>query len=60
MLGIDVVTRPKDVREWIGLTGQFAAVDDNLTGRENLRPVGNLAHLPKKLSRQRADDLLVR
>src|SRR5687768_11258857 len=36
ILGIDVATRPDDVRERIGLAGQYAAVDENLTGRENL------------------------
>ncbi len=60
VLGIDVVTHAQDVRERIGLAGQFAAVDENLTGRENLRLVGRLAHLPRKVTRERADELLVR
>ncbi|HEX6417765.1 MAG TPA: ATP-binding cassette domain-containing protein, partial [Acidimicrobiales bacterium] len=44
----------------IGLAGQYAAVDENLTGRENLRLVGRLTHLPKTEIRRRADDLLDR
>src|SRR4051794_308643 len=59
VLGMDVVKRAQDVRERIGLAGQYAAVDENLTGRENLRLAGNLTHLPKKLARKRADELLV-
>ena len=42
VLGIDVARRPGDVRPIIGLAGQYAAVDENLTGRENLRLVGRL------------------
>ncbi|MBX7159429.1 MAG: ATP-binding cassette domain-containing protein [Acidimicrobiia bacterium] len=60
VLGLDVVGRAQDVRESIGLAGQYAAVDENLTGRENLRLIGDLSHLPKKVSRRRADELLVR
>ncbi|HEY8545217.1 MAG TPA: ATP-binding cassette domain-containing protein [Acidimicrobiales bacterium] len=60
VLGLDVVERAQEVRERIGLAGQFAAVDEHLTGRENLRLMGNLAHLPTRLARQRADELLVR
>jgi len=56
--GFDVGTQPGDVRESISLTGQFAAVDEILTGRENLVLVGRLRHLknPGKL----ADSLLAR
>ena len=43
--GFDVVTQPADVRESISLTGQFAAVDEILTGRENLVLVARLRHL---------------
>lgn len=43
--GFDVATRPTDVRQSISLTGQFAAVDDVLTGRENLVLVARLRHL---------------
>ncbi|HTU72621.1 MAG TPA: ATP-binding cassette domain-containing protein [Trebonia sp.] len=56
--GFDVVTQPASVRESISLTGQFAAVDEVLTGRENLTLVARLRHLkyPGKI----ADDLLER
>jgi ABC-2 type transport system ATP-binding protein len=56
--GFDVATRPADVRESFSLTGQFAAVDEILTGRENLVLVARLRHLkdPGKI----ADDLLER
>jgi len=60
VLGIDVAARPQDVRHRIGLAGQYAAVDENLTGRENLRLVGRLTHLPKAEVRRRADELLER
>ena len=56
--GIDVAKRPADVRESISLTGQFAAVDDVLTGRENLVLVARLRHLPAPLGI--ADALLAR
>ena len=52
VLGIDVVANPQAVRERIGLAGQYAAVDDNLTGRENLRLVGYLTHQPRKHRRR--------
>jgi ABC-2 type transport system ATP-binding protein len=60
VLGIDVTTDPQGVREAIGLAGQYAAVDENLTGRENLRLVGRLTHLPRARIRPRADELLER
>ena len=56
--GIDVAARPGDVRESISLTGQFAAVDEVLSGRENLVLIAKLRHL--KDPRAIADDLLVR
>ena len=56
--GFDVATRPADVRESISLTGQFAAVDEVLTGRENLVMVARLRHLPEP--GRVADDLLAR
>jgi ABC-2 type transport system ATP-binding protein len=56
--GFDVVSKPDDVRQSISLTGQFAAVDEILTGRENLIMIANLRHL--KNPRQVADDLLNR
>ena len=58
VLGIDVDQNPQAVRERIGLAGQYAAVDENLTGRENLRMVGDLTHLSRKIAQQRADELL--
>jgi len=58
VLGIDVTADPQGVREAIGLAGQFAAVDENLTGRENLRLVGRLTHLPRARIGARADELL--
>src|SRR4051812_5821958 len=50
VLGIDVAANPQAVRERIGLAGQYAAVDENLTGHENLRMVGKLSHLSGKAS----------
>ena len=58
VLGRDVVRDAQAVRSLIGLAGQYAAVDPNLTGRENLRLVGKLAHLAPKTERPRADELL--
>ena len=60
VLGFDVVRNAANVRANIGLAGQFAAVDENLTGRENLRMVGRLTHLEKSQVRSRADQLLER
>jgi ABC-2 type transport system ATP-binding protein len=60
VLGLDVAHLPQAVRENIGLAGQYAAVDENLTGRENLRLIGRLAHLPRAQLRPRADELLDR
>lgn len=56
--GHDVVRAPQDVRRSIGLAGQYAAVDENLTGRENLTLVGRLNHLNKAESRVRATQIL--
>ncbi|MFE6968385.1 ABC transporter ATP-binding protein [Isoptericola sp. NPDC057653] len=56
--GFDVADKPGDVRESISLTGQFAAVDEVLTGRENLVLVARLRHLPNP--GEIADDLLAR
>ena len=56
--GFDVATRPADVRQSISLTGQFAAVDEILTGRENLVLIARLRHL--KDAGRIADDLLKR
>ncbi len=60
VLDHDVTTEPDVVRASIGLAGQYAAVDENLTGRENLRLIGQLCHLPRRLSSSRAGDLLER
>ncbi len=58
--GLDVVADAKELRRRIGLSGQYAAVDENLTGFENLDMVGRLYHLGKKRSRERARELLER
>ena len=56
--GHDVLRDGKRVRERIGLAGQYAAVDENLTGFENLEMVGILYHLGRRAARARADELL--
>jgi len=58
--GFDVSKSPDQVRTLIGLTGQYAAVDEYLTGRENLQLFGQLFHLSKKQAGERADELLTR
>ncbi len=58
VLGHDVVREPAVVRSLIGLAGQYAAVDENLTGRENLAMVGRLNHLDRPVVRRRASELL--
>ena len=58
VLGIDVRREPQRVREQIGLSGQYAAVDENLTGRENLVMVGRLYHVGKQEAQRRAGELL--
>jgi ABC-2 type transport system ATP-binding protein len=58
VLGIPVDREPQAVREHIGLAGQYAAVDENLTGHENLRLMGFLTHLSEAVARRRADELL--
>ena len=60
VLGRDVVHQADEVRYLIGLAGQFAAIDPNLTGAENLRLTGRLAQLPGRLARTRAYELLDR
>jgi len=60
VLGYDVVKQPDAVRRRIGLAGQYAAVDPNLTGRENLRMVGILGQLPRQEVMPRAGELLRR
>ncbi len=60
VLGRDVVAEPRIVRSLIGLAGQFAAVDENLTGRENISMIGRLNHLDSATVAKRAIDLLAR
>ena len=60
VLGKDVVRQANDVRRVIGLAGQYAAVDDLLSGYENLRMIGKLTHLPPDRIRPRAQELLER
>ena len=60
VLGLDVVGQAEEVRYRIGLAGQYAAIDPNLTGRENLRLTGRLAQLPTADAHARADELLER
>lgn len=56
--GIDVLRQPEAIRPIIGVSGQYAAVDENLTGFENLDMVGRLYHLGAKASRARARELI--
>ncbi len=56
--GYDVVSQAQELRSVIGLSGQYAAVDENLTGRENLYLFGRLYQLPKAVAKQRAEELL--
>ena len=58
--GIDVIRNPEKVREIIGLSGQYAAVDETLTGWDNLVMFGRLYHLGKQASINRANELLER
>lgn len=58
--GADVVASPGEVRKRIGLSGQYAAVDEHLTGYENLDMIGRLYHLGRRKSRSRARELLER
>jgi len=60
VLGFDVVRQAREVRYRIGLAGQYAAIDPNLTGRENLRLIGKLVHLPRPEIASRATELLER
>ncbi|MBE0008539.1 MULTISPECIES: ATP-binding cassette domain-containing protein [unclassified Arthrobacter] len=56
--GIDVLANPRAARRIIGASGQYAAVDENLTGFENLEMVGRLYHLGAKTARRRAQELI--
>ena len=60
VLGFDVVREAAEVRHHIGLTGQYAALDDYLTGRANLIMIGQLGRLSRSQARRRADELLGR
>lgn len=56
--GVDVVSDPERIRRMIGVSGQYAAVDENMTGMENLEMVGRLYHLPAKVAKARAKELI--
>ncbi|MET8247687.1 ATP-binding cassette domain-containing protein [Streptomyces sp. NPDC005202] len=56
--GLDVLKQPNEVRRSIGLSGQFAAVDEYLTGRENLQMVGQLYQMKARAAKTRAEELL--
>jgi len=58
VLGLDIIRDPEEVPSSIGLSGQYAAVDENLTGRENLRLIRQLTHQPCSALAGRADELL--
>lgn len=58
--GYDVVRQPRALRRVIGLTGQYASVDEKLPGWENLYMIGRLLDLPRRTARERADELLER
>ncbi|HEX9506348.1 MAG TPA: ATP-binding cassette domain-containing protein [Acidimicrobiia bacterium] len=58
VLGVDVRVDPQRVRASIGLAGQYAAIDENLTARENLRLVGRLAHMTRAAINRRSEELL--
>ena len=58
--GLDVLSEGPALRARIGVTGQYAAVDDYLTGLENLEMVGRLYHLPRATARRRAEEMLAR
>jgi ABC-2 type transport system ATP-binding protein len=60
IFGTDVVKEPSRVRSSIGLAGQYAAVDEALTGMQNLEMVGRLYHLPRAVVKKRADEILER
>ncbi|MEU8520261.1 ATP-binding cassette domain-containing protein [Streptomyces sp. NBC_01216] len=58
--GYDVVRQPRQLRRTIGLTGQYASVDEKLSGRENLYMIGRLLDLSRAAARRRADEMLER
>ncbi|MFG2531002.1 ATP-binding cassette domain-containing protein [Streptomyces sp. NPDC048516] len=58
--GYDVVRQAREVRALIGLTGQYASVDEDISGRENLYVISRLFNLPRRTARARADEMLER
>ena len=58
IMGRSITNEAQAVRSIIGLSGQYASVDENLTGRENLVMVGRLYHMPKKQATERSAELL--
>ena len=58
VFGVDVAANPHQVRQLVGVTGQYASVDENLTGRENLVLFGRLLGLPRPKAFATADELL--
>jgi ABC-2 type transport system ATP-binding protein len=58
--GVDVLKRPKEARQRFGVAGQYASLDEMLTGRENLEMIGRLSRLPSGEVRQRAGELIER
>jgi ABC-2 type transport system ATP-binding protein len=60
VVGLDVVSQASELRSQIGLAGQYAAVDEHMTGKENLEMVGQLYHMPKGEPQTRAAELLER
>jgi ABC-2 type transport system ATP-binding protein len=60
VFGIDVRDDPRQIRSIIGLTGQYAAVDEQLTGRENLQMIGRLFRMSRAAAKERTDELLAR
>ena len=58
VLGVDVSSKPEEVRNLIGLAGQFAAIDEYLTGEENIYMVARLYHLSSKEAHQKTNQLL--
>jgi ABC-2 type transport system ATP-binding protein len=58
--GIDVLRHPDEARRRMGVAGQYASVDELLTGRENLRMIGRLSRLDGRAAQRRADDLIER
>lgn len=55
---VDILAKPKDIRSIIGVSGQYSAVDENLTGYENLEMVARLYHLDKQAAKKRASELI--